>query len=102
MKEYFNSISSEFEKALKKAKITLFMSVSAATQHSIDALVKKLLKIVLDERKKRDEAEQEMEEEAKKKNAVPVLRPHLDSGGRGCNREDYDAASPLEAEWRCY
>jgi len=45
--------SSEWKKALKKAKVPLFASISAAAHTETDQLMKKLLPIVLEEREKR-------------------------------------------------
>jgi GTP-binding protein len=75
--DLINHESESVEKALKKAKIPVFMSISTATRHGIDDLVKKLLKIVLEERGKRTVAAAENEEKAKATPETPVLRPHL-------------------------
>ncbi len=72
-----NHDTKKLEKALKKAKITVWMSISSATLDSIDELKKKLLAIVLEERKERGQLEQE--EQKERETAVPVLQPHLDS-----------------------
>lgn len=77
------------EKDLKKRGISVFLSVSAATRHSIDSLMQKLLKIVLDERKQRSE-EEHAEVTAPVEN-IPVLRPHLLSDTMGAYRIDRDA-----------
>ncbi len=82
-----------FLKALKKAKIAVFLDISAATQHNITELKKKLLKIVLDERQKRltgERKERETEE-----SAVPVLKPHLLSDKMGSYRVDTDKAGAV-------
>ncbi|MBT4021633.1 GTPase ObgE [Candidatus Peribacteria bacterium] len=60
-----------FEEELKKNKIELFASISAATKHGIDDFLNKLLHIVLEERKNRSEDITEKE--------IPVLKPHLES-----------------------
>jgi GTP-binding protein len=71
-----NHETEALEKVLKKAKITVFLSISAATNHNIDELKKKLLKIVLEERKTRTKEEDSEREE--KAAALPVLQPHLE------------------------
>jgi Obg family GTPase CgtA-like protein len=68
-----------WEDALKKAKVKVFATVSAATHLNTDELVKKLLPIVLEEKEKR-EALPETEE---KKKEIPVIRPHLSSEKKG-------------------
>lgn len=61
------------EKALKKAKIPLFATISAATKHGTDELMMKLLPIVLEEREHRMKDQQE--EAAKEAKKIPVIRP---------------------------
>jgi GTP-binding protein len=75
-------------KALKKAKITVFMDISAATHHNIDTLMKKLLEIVLDERKNR--VQEQVEKKEEESSAIPVLKPHLLSDQMGAYRIDRD------------
>ncbi len=79
--------ASEWEKLLKKAKIKVFASVSAAAHRGTDDLMKALLPEVLAEREKRLTAEQEetaedLEREAK----LTVLKPHLLSERMGSYR----------------
>lgn len=61
------------EKALKKAKISLFGSISAATKKGTEDLMNKLLPVVLEEREKRidDQRKEELEESKK----IPVIKP---------------------------
>ena len=76
--------ASLFLRALKKAKITVKASVSAATREGVSDLKKMLLPIVLKERKKReDDREKTVEEEMK---ILPVLRPHIDPARMGAYR----------------
>jgi GTP-binding protein len=77
-----------FLKAFKKAKVPVWMSISAATQHNIAELKKKLLKIVLEERDAR--LETRSFETAAEKKEVPVLKPHLLSDKMGSYRADTD------------
>ncbi len=70
-----NHETSDIEKALKKAKIPVFLAVSSATRHHVDELMKKLLKIVMDERKLRIAAEKDGKDEPAAER--PILRPHL-------------------------
>lgn len=58
--------------ALKKKKIIVDSCISAATKNGTDALMKKLLPLILKERTKR--------EEISDGNVVPVLRPQQDTG----------------------
>ena len=74
------------EKALAKAGIKIFLSISSATKNNIDELTKKLLKIVLEERKNREEVREETDEAARKE--IPVLRPHLRADRMGAYRID--------------
>lgn len=62
-----------FVDELKKAKIKVFASVSAATKQGTEELMKKLLPLVLKEKEKRVAEHAE----AKADEALPVLRPHL-------------------------
>jgi len=71
-------------KALKKAGISIFLSVSTATRTNVDELMSKLLPIVLEERDRREDEEQEQEDEISKE--LPVLRPHLISNRMGAYR----------------
>ncbi len=73
-------------KVLKKNKINVFMNISAGTMHGIEQLKKKLLKIVLDERKKRSDAMEMETDRAQEKAKVPVLKPHLVSDRMGAYR----------------
>ena len=68
--------------ALKKAKIKVFASVSAVTHYETDALMKKLLPLVLAEREKRAL----LPEEEEKNKKIPVLQPHLNSEKMGAFR----------------
>ncbi len=77
---------SSLVKGLKKEGITVFMEISAATRAGVDALTKKLLTIVLDERKLRQQAQEDAAAEAKKSEGIPVLRPHLLSDQMGSYR----------------
>jgi GTP-binding protein len=72
------------EKALKKAGIELFTTVSSATRTNIDDLMKKLLPIVIDERKKRETIE--ADDEAQAAAEIPVIRPHTDTHRMGSYR----------------
>ncbi|MFA6039001.1 MAG: GTPase ObgE [Candidatus Peribacteraceae bacterium] len=71
-------------KALKKAKITVMASISAATRTGVDDLKKALLPIVIEEREKRAEERLQSAEEERKK--LPVLRPHLSASRMGAYR----------------
>jgi GTP-binding protein len=79
-----NHQTAALEKALNKAGIELFMAISSATQHNTEELTKKLLPIVIDERKKREN----IDEETPSTEAIPVLRPHEDSHRMGAYRID--------------
>jgi len=76
--------TAEAEKVLKKAKIKLFMVLSAATQGGTEKLKKDLLPIVLEERENRKAKEETAQIE--ELNTMPVLRPHLDSLKMGAYR----------------
>lgn len=76
-------------KALKKAKINVWMTFSSATRTNIDTMVKKLLTIVLDERDQRNKAEAAVQVEAAK--SIPVLTPHDDELRTRAYRIDQDA-----------
>ena len=69
--------------ALKKAKIKVFTSISAATHLGTDDLMKKLLPAVLEEREKR--ILQPLDEELSDKE-LPILRPHVLSSKMGAYR----------------
>lgn len=69
----------EITSELEKRGIPLFMSISAATTKNTEDLTKKLLPIVLTERKKRL-TQKEPEEE------LQVLSPHLESNRMGAYR----------------
>ncbi len=73
-----------FLKALKKAKINVTASISAATRDGVDELKKSLLPIVMDERMNREEERLKSVEEERKK--LPVLRPHLNTTRMGAYR----------------
>jgi GTP-binding protein len=61
------------EKALKKAKIKLFATISAATKRGTAELMEALLPVVLEERENREKAQEDFAEgEAKK---IPVIKP---------------------------
>lgn len=68
--------------ALKKAKIKVFATVSAATHAGTEDLMKKLLPVVLEEKEKRAKlAEQPLDEKD-----LPVIQPHLLSEKMGAFR----------------
>lgn len=73
--------------ALKKKKITVFTSISAAARMGTDDLTKKLLPIVLEEREKRAKIREE-EDEAEAKE-LPVIKPHLQSMRMGAYRIEH-------------
>lgn len=60
---------------LKKHRISIAATISAATAQGTDALMKKILPTILAARKERISHEEDSSDEA----AVPVLRPHLES-----------------------
>ncbi|MBI3332408.1 GTPase ObgE [Candidatus Peregrinibacteria bacterium] len=66
----------DLEKELTKRNIPIFMSISAATKFGTEALMEKLLPIVLQERKHRHELA--IDEATEKDKEIPVLRPHLE------------------------
>lgn len=66
--------------ALRKKKIKVFASVSAATHAGTEKLMKDLLPLILKEKQKRLE---EQAEAASAKGVIPVLRPHLTSEKMG-------------------
>jgi len=66
---------------LKKAKIKVFGSVSAATHAGTQELLKKLLPLILEERAKRVAEEMELQEKE-----LPVLKPHILSDKMGAFR----------------
>lgn len=70
----------KFEDALKNEGIELFTSISAATKNGTDALMKKLLPIVLEERSKRAEIVEDED--------MPVLKPHLATDKMGSYHMD--------------
>jgi GTP-binding protein len=76
--------ASLWESALKKAKIKVFATISAATHLGTDALMKLLLPIVLKEKDRRFSLDQENLDE----NEIPVLTPHLLSDKMGAFRID--------------
>ena len=69
--------------ALKKAKIKVYASISAATHLGTDDLMKKLLTAVLEERQKRSG---ESFDDEKSDAELPVLQPHLLSSKMGAYR----------------
>ncbi len=80
---------SHVEKALKKRKILLFASISAAARKGTDMLTKQLLPIVLEERKKRA---LQIEEEEGDLKVLPVIKPHLQSARMGAYRLEQTSA----------
>lgn len=60
--------------ALKKAKIKVFGSISAATHHGTNDLMKALLPAIIEERDRRRLAEEILSDDL---NELPVLKPHL-------------------------
>ncbi len=73
--------------ALKKAKITVFASISAATHKGTEDLMKKLLPLILKEREQRLSDSIDDKDLAKE---LPVLKPHLLSGKMGAYRIERD------------
>lgn len=71
-------------KALKKLKIDLFASISAATSFGTDDLAKALLPVVLEERQKRVSIPDDAEAHAG--DVLPVLRPHVSDDRMGAYR----------------
>lgn len=71
-------------KALQKAKIPVFASISAATRFGTDDLKKALLPVIMEERRAREAARKRAAEEERKE--LPVLRPHLASRRMGAYR----------------
>lgn len=71
------------EKKLKKEKIDIFASISAASRQGTDKLTKQLLPIVLEERTKRAALQEEEEASAA---VLPVIKPHLESSRMGAYR----------------
>ena len=69
-----------FEKELNAKGIKVFASISAITHTGTDDLMKKLLPIALDERKRRQLFDLEDKEE------TPILRPHEESEKMGAFR----------------
>jgi len=78
----------DIEKALKKAKIDVFTGISAATKAGTDALVEKLLPIVMEERERREKIQLEDEDEAKAD--LPVLKLQEESDKMGAYRVTYE------------
>lgn len=72
------------EKALAKKGIPIYMSISAATKGNTEALTKKLLPLVLEEREKREQLFEDMEE--KEAAELPVLKPQQQSIKMGAYR----------------
>jgi len=79
------SETKDIVKALKKAKIDIFMGISAATRTNTDDLIAKLLPIVMEERLKREEVKDDDEE----KKALPVLKLQEESDKMGAYRVTY-------------
>ncbi|MFA6522960.1 MAG: GTPase ObgE [Candidatus Peribacteraceae bacterium] len=73
-----------FVKALKKAKVKVFASISAATRKGTKELMHDLLPLVLKERSSREEERQELLKEEGK--IIPILRPHLAAKKMGVYR----------------
>lgn len=71
------------EKKLKKEKIEVFASISAATKQGTEKLTQQLLPIVLEERVKRAALLEEAESDAA---VLPVIKPHLQSARMGAYR----------------
>jgi GTP-binding protein len=71
----------DVRKALKKHKIDVFAEISAATRTGTEELKKKLLPMLLEERKKRHDVTQS--EKDARANELVVLRPHEDSENMG-------------------
>ncbi len=72
------------QRALGKAGIEVFLSISCATRNNLDQLTKKLLRVVLEERKHRELVHADHQEQQKK--VIPVLRPHLRADRMGAYR----------------
>jgi len=79
------SETDDIVKALKKAKIDIFMGISAATRIHTDDLTAKLLPIVMEERLKRETIKEDDEE----KKALPVLKLQEESDKMGAYRVTY-------------
>jgi len=77
------------EKKLKKEKIDVFASISAATKHGTEKLTQQLLPIVLEERMKRAAA---IEEEEGDLTVLPIIKPHLKSARMGAYRLEHTPA----------
>lgn len=72
------------EKSLRRQGIEIFLSISCATSRNTAQLAKKLLGIVLEERKNRAMTLSEQEKTARSE--IPVLRPHLRADRMGAYR----------------
>lgn len=72
------------EKSLRNQGIEIFMSISCATGRNTAQLAKKLLGVVLEERKNRAKTLAEQEKNARAE--IPVLRPHLRANRMGVYR----------------
>ncbi len=94
--DLLNDETAPIEKALKKAGIPVFLAVSAGTRHNMETFMKKLLEIVLEERKHRTHMEEE--EKELKADEIPVLRPHLDAQDMGAFRVDQDADGTIRVK----
>ena len=74
----------KIEKELKKHGIEIFMSISAATKGHTEELTKKLLPLILEERKNREVLAREVAE--KEASELPVLKPQQHSIKMGAYR----------------
>jgi hypothetical protein len=77
---------------LKKEKIEIFASISAASKQGTEKLTQQLLPIVLEERKKRAALQEEEEASA---TVLPVIKPHLESSRMGAYRIEKTDAGVL-------
>lgn len=78
------NIAEPIEQTLKEKGIAVFHSISAATKYGTEDLMQRLLPLVLEERRKREEEADHADAEEQK--AIPVLRPHLASLKMGAYR----------------
>jgi GTP-binding protein len=72
------------EDALRAEGVAVFLTISSATKHNVDEMIRRLLPIVLEEREKRDQ--ESLDAVADQATSVPVLRPHLESMKMGAYR----------------
>jgi GTP-binding protein len=80
----------DLEKELAKHGIPIYMSISAATKGNTEALMKKLLPLILEEREKRESVIEEAEEQEAA--ALPVLKPQQASIKMGAYRIEREAS----------